>query len=200
MDRKDVYKAFDSERNYQDQQSANSERPDMIEDFTITHGLQAIDVNLQKAKGVWYADSDPYSQIMNYLRKIGAICVKMGERYDMPFRLPKGLTTGDLMTDLDTVFRKPEVPENCYKPLKFEDVRVAPGIEVHNISAEALRVYTYLEGTTEIDVAIENPVAVHFRESGGQTIVCENGGVYYMKPGWQTVSWLPKEGANHIDF
>lgn len=49
MKRGDVYLAIDSERKYQDQQTASSDRPDMIEDFNMGAAMQAINVLMRKA-------------------------------------------------------------------------------------------------------------------------------------------------------
>lgn len=84
--RDDVYAAIDTERDFQDKETAKSSRPDMIDDFDISAGLSAMKVNLDKAFDIWYHDSEPYADTMDILRKIAGICVKMGERYGMPYR------------------------------------------------------------------------------------------------------------------
>jgi len=94
MKRKKVYKAIDSERDYQDRQTADPNRPDMVEDFGIGQAILAMEHNLAFARSVWYID-DPNSHFvstMDYLRKVVAIGVKMGEKYGMPFRFDETAT------------------------------------------------------------------------------------------------------------
>ena len=86
MKREDVYKALDSERAYQDEMSQRSDRPDMIEEMHIGDILSAIYYNLGFANAAWYQGSVPHQDAMQYLRKIGALCVKAGETYGMKDR------------------------------------------------------------------------------------------------------------------
>lgn len=76
MDRSKVYKAFDTERDFQDQETQNPNRPDMIE------------VNLDKAKAEWYKDNpeENYQNTMEYLKKVGGIIIKLSEKYGIPKR------------------------------------------------------------------------------------------------------------------
>ena len=86
MKREDVYKAFDSERAYQDEMSQRSDRPDMIEDMHMGDILSAIQYNLTLANGWWYQEATPYPKTTDILRKIGALCTKAGETYGMKGR------------------------------------------------------------------------------------------------------------------
>lgn len=86
MERTQVYKALDSERDYQEQTTADPNRPDMIEDFHLGDALTAIRYNLRKAEEAWYIGAVPHQEAMKYVRKIGGICVKMGETLGMPER------------------------------------------------------------------------------------------------------------------
>ena len=88
MKRKQVYKAIDTERKYQQEMTDSETRPDMIEDFDISTALLAMDVTLEKAKYVWYHDNpkDKYQYTMELLRKIAGMAVQMGEIYGMPDR------------------------------------------------------------------------------------------------------------------
>jgi len=60
MDRKEVYKALDSEREYQEKMTINVDRPDNPE--------------------------DSYQDTMEHLRKLGGMIVQMGEKYGIPKR------------------------------------------------------------------------------------------------------------------
>lgn len=78
-----VYSALNSERDYQDSMTADPNVPSMIEDMHLGDALSAIQFNLDKARAVWYKGSAPHTEAMVYLRKIGGLVVKMGERYGM---------------------------------------------------------------------------------------------------------------------
>jgi hypothetical protein len=86
MQREEVYKAIDTEREYQIKMTANPERPDMIEDFHVGDALTAIQYNLNKAVDEWYKGSVPHQDTIKYLRKIAALCVLCGESHGMPKR------------------------------------------------------------------------------------------------------------------
>jgi len=86
MKREDVYKALDSERDYQDEMSKSVFRPDMIEDMHIGDILSAIEHNLTLARAAWYKGFVPHPEAMTFLRKIGGLCVKAGESYGMSSR------------------------------------------------------------------------------------------------------------------
>lgn len=85
MTRTAVYNAIDSERNYQDQQK-QIDSSHVVEDFPLAAGLEAIRYNLDLANKRWYTERAPYPDAMEYIRKIAAICVQMGEKYNMPRR------------------------------------------------------------------------------------------------------------------
>ena len=79
----------------------------IVRDFPLSAGLQAIEHNLGKAKTSWYEGKAPHPEAMTYLRKIAAICVKMGIKYEMPRRI-------HLLTD-NEVERHYEMCGNNYK-------------------------------------------------------------------------------------
>ena len=89
MKRKNVYKAIDTERAYQEEMTNSSDRPDMISEFNISTALLAMDVTMDKAKEIWYNDNpiDKYQDTMELLRKIAGMAVQMGEKYGMPNRI-----------------------------------------------------------------------------------------------------------------
>lgn len=88
MERNDVYKSLDSERDYQERETKNPDRPDMIEEFNMGTAMQAMNVLLRKAGDVWYTESpeNNYEGTMNILRKIGGVIVQMGEKHGLPER------------------------------------------------------------------------------------------------------------------
>ena len=86
MSREEVYKAIDSERDYQDKMSASSDRPDMIEDLHIGDTITAIQRNLNQATETWYLGAVPHDEALKHFRKIAALCVKAGERYGMQLK------------------------------------------------------------------------------------------------------------------
>jgi hypothetical protein len=87
MQRQEVYKILDTERDYQDQQILSPSRPDMRRDLTVGDTLNIIQYNLDKAREEWYQGHAPHKSAMNYLRKIAGTIVMMGENIGMPERV-----------------------------------------------------------------------------------------------------------------
>ena len=85
MERLNVYEAIDTERDYQEINKNNAESH-IVEDFPLSSALEAIRYNVDKANNAWYSEQAPYPESMEYVRKIAAICVQMGEKYEMPWR------------------------------------------------------------------------------------------------------------------
>lgn len=86
MERREVYKAIDSERDYQNKMIADDNRPDMIQDFHIGDTISAIQHNLNKSLEIWYKGAEPHEEAMVYIRKIAALCVQAGEKNGMSNR------------------------------------------------------------------------------------------------------------------
>jgi len=84
--RLEVYKAIDSERQFQDDMTAKEDRPDMIKDLHVGDTLSAIQYNLDLARKAWYYGSVPHEGAMDYLRKVAGLCVQAGEKHGMPHR------------------------------------------------------------------------------------------------------------------
>lgn len=82
-------KSLDSELAYQDAQTSNEDRKDMIEDFHVGDGLSAIQYNLDKAREEWYKNASPHESAMSFIRKITAIGIKLGIANGMPMRETK---------------------------------------------------------------------------------------------------------------
>lgn len=92
MKRDEVYQVIDGERNYQESQKLVDESH-VVEEFPLSSAMEAIRYNLDKANQAWYNEQKPYENAMEYVRKIAAICVQMGESYGMPPReVPEDLT------------------------------------------------------------------------------------------------------------
>jgi hypothetical protein len=89
MTREQVYKAIDTEREYQRSLVNDPGRPDIRWDMHIGDHLTAIQYNLQQAINAWYKDSGSYPATMEYLRKIAGLCVQAGEIFGMPDRKEK---------------------------------------------------------------------------------------------------------------
>lgn len=85
MERSEVYKAIDTERDYQEA-GLKKEDSHIVEEFDIAHGLNAIQYNLDKAREIWYNGHAPHEETMDMLRKIAGICVNLGEKKGMPER------------------------------------------------------------------------------------------------------------------
>ncbi len=88
MDRNTVYLAIDSERQYQQKETANSERPEMVDDFAIGQAILAMEYLLTQARAVWYTDNpqENFQRTMHRIRKVAGVAVQMGEKYGMPDR------------------------------------------------------------------------------------------------------------------
>jgi hypothetical protein len=85
MERQEVYKKIDSEREYQEQMKKEKESH-VVEDFPLSSAILAMEHNLKLAKDSWYYNQAPYKESMKYIRKVAAICVQMGEKYGMKDR------------------------------------------------------------------------------------------------------------------
>ena len=86
MERKEVFEAINSEREYQDN-AIKSGGTHIVKEFPLGSALSAIQVKLETARNCWYGDVTPHRNTMEELRKIAAICVQMGEQYGMPNRV-----------------------------------------------------------------------------------------------------------------
>ena len=85
MEQVEVVDVVLDERDYQDEMTANPDRPDMI-DLSFAATMFAIEHNLDEIRDVWYTDAAPYQKSMEYVRKIAALCIRAGEKYGMPGR------------------------------------------------------------------------------------------------------------------
>lgn len=86
MNRDEVLKVISDERDYQIKMTNETTRPDMNPEMSMGDLLSAMEVNLSKAKQAWYTDSYPYTNTLDYVRKVAGLAVQAGERYDMPNR------------------------------------------------------------------------------------------------------------------
>ena len=85
MKRNEVYEVIDNERDYQELNKSD-DSSHIVEDFPLSSALEAIRYNIGKANEKWYIEQKPYPKAMEHIRKISAICVQMGEKYNMPKR------------------------------------------------------------------------------------------------------------------
>ena len=86
MKREDVYKAIDSERNFQDRNIKAVDRPDTIPDLHLGDTIAAIQYNLDKARDAWYNNAKPHKESMGFLRKVCGLAVQIAEKQGMPER------------------------------------------------------------------------------------------------------------------
>jgi len=88
MERLMVYKAIDSERNYQDKETQNPDRKDMVEEFDMAQALLCIEEFSRIARTHWYKDypANNYQTVTPLLRKICGVAVKMCEKYGVSQR------------------------------------------------------------------------------------------------------------------
>lgn len=85
MERKEVYLAIDSERDYQIE-NTDSVGSHIVSNFSMGDTLSAIKFNLDKAIQEWYKETSPYHNTTDLLRKISGLCVQAGEKYGMKKR------------------------------------------------------------------------------------------------------------------
>jgi hypothetical protein len=86
MERNDVYNVVDTERDFQETYSGTKARPDMLPEMSMGDIISAMEYNMIEAKKIWYRDSPPYQNTMEYIRKLLALGVKAGEQYGIPER------------------------------------------------------------------------------------------------------------------
>lgn len=91
--RQQIYDAIDTERDFQDEMTSRTDRPDIIENMHVGDILSAIQYNLNQASAAWYKGSTPHPESMHFLRKIAGLCVKAGEINGMP---PRGITKNSI--------------------------------------------------------------------------------------------------------
>jgi hypothetical protein len=78
--RDQVYACIDGERDFQDEQTLNSDRPDMIPNLSVGDFLLAMEENLQRARLEWYSGSSPHPRAIDFIRKVTALGVNCMER------------------------------------------------------------------------------------------------------------------------
>lgn len=83
MKRTEVYKAIDSERDYQDKRWGVTDDPNYVS-YEPSQFIIDIEMHLNKAKNANY--NIDKEAIMDEMRKIGALAVKCGEVHDMKNR------------------------------------------------------------------------------------------------------------------
>lgn len=86
MNRDEVLTVIANERDYQIKMTGEPTRPDMNPEMSMGDLLLAMEHNLSKAKQIWYTDSFPYTNTLDYVRKVAGLAVQAGERFDMPER------------------------------------------------------------------------------------------------------------------
>ena len=75
MTRAQVYATINGEREYQQRETEDPTRPDMVEDFDMSKALLAIIHMTNRALETWYSESqaDNYQGTLEYIRKITAM-------------------------------------------------------------------------------------------------------------------------------
>ena len=80
MERKKIYEAIDSERDYQDSMWGDTQDPDYTS-YVPAQFILDIELHLNKAKAHNYKLNK--EETMNELRKVAALAVKCGEVHEM---------------------------------------------------------------------------------------------------------------------
>lgn len=105
MKREDVYKSLDTEREYQERGKKNTSSH-IVEDFNLGDAGFAMQKLLGELSNTWYSEQAPYPKSMDLIRKIGGICVAMGEKYEMPERRDIRKEASDFMDNVEQRFEK----------------------------------------------------------------------------------------------
>ena len=84
-ERREAYRAINSERAYQDYHMENDDRPDM---HALTPGemILAMEHCLEGAKYQWYKGVHPHTEAAEYVRKVAGLAVQFMEQYGAPQR------------------------------------------------------------------------------------------------------------------
>lgn len=71
-----------------------------------------------------------------------------------------------------------------------------------DISNEKERTYFYPNTEVYGDVIVVNPLKVWIPKDStkGHRIICKDGIGWYIKPGWNAICWLVKEGEENVSF
>lgn len=82
--------------------------------------------------------------------------------------------------------------------MKFEEIKVSPELEFHDISDELYREYHLKWGGR---YRIVRPIALHVSESHSHRVIDADGASHYIQAGvWVALTWKVKEnGTHHID-
>ena len=83
--RNDVYRAIDSERDYQDAGVADVSKLNM-KPLDAGEIILAMEQCLLVARSAWYGDAHPYPLTAEYVRKVAGLAVQFMERYAAPQR------------------------------------------------------------------------------------------------------------------
>lgn len=85
MQRSDVYKAIDTEREFQNKH-AEADDGHIVAGLSLGDTISAIEYNIRKLQDTWYKERKPYPSSMAYARKIAALVVQIAEDVGMPER------------------------------------------------------------------------------------------------------------------
>lgn len=85
MTREEVYSSIDTERDFQIMHEL-ADDTHIVAGISLGDTISAIEYNTRKLQDAWYTERQPYPNSMNYVRKIAALCVQMGERFGLPQR------------------------------------------------------------------------------------------------------------------
>ena len=85
--KEEVLSALNSELAYQEAQTANPSRPDMVEKLSAGDIILAMEHNLARARELWYSGSAPHTEAAEYIRKVSALGVVFMSTFDAPERV-----------------------------------------------------------------------------------------------------------------
>lgn len=88
--RKEVYKAIDTERDYQDLIWRLADDPSFVNELTIGEFVLLVEEYAAKARNVWTNQPKPELETLEFMRKIAGITVNCMEQHGAPKRLKTG--------------------------------------------------------------------------------------------------------------
>ncbi len=85
-DRKEVYAAIDSERDYQDSKWPQDGSPGFPNPLSIGEQILLAEEYLAQARLAWTREKRPEMMTLNIMRKVAGICVNCMEQHGAPSR------------------------------------------------------------------------------------------------------------------
>jgi hypothetical protein len=95
-----------------------------------------------------------------------------------------------------------DMPLDEYPEMVSEDIdgltfTHSARIQFNDVSDEQYRTYFYASGH---EATYDEPLRLNVSASGGHRLLTADGMCHYVKPNWESISWMPKPGRPHFAF